>query len=108
MNPRRHLCAACETLVDVTGLRRVGTDYRCRVTNACRVRATRAKRTAPRDEVPWGEDAPAVVSCRFCGHHWRDAAVRPCAMLVPMKDGTHSVECRSVGACEKRMVKGTR
>jgi hypothetical protein len=97
---RRHLCRDCDTLVDVTGLRAVDIGGRgmfaCRVATACRVRAARKLRTAPRDALV--HDGSHGGPCRFCG-----ATIAPPHSMVTPPD---VYECRHVRACERRMVKG--
>lgn len=112
MNPRRHPCRVCNTLVDVTGLRvvslsaSIGNVYECRVTTACRVRAARAKRATRQDTVPWSTETHNVVRiCRFCGY-----SLPPEYSLLSKVDEdvvVYRYECKHVGACERRMVKGT-
>lgn len=100
---RRHLCARCNTLVDVTGLVRADTirddsrTYVCRVATACRVRAARRERTAPRDARVLPYSGAPRWTCRFCS--------RPMlSQHVLLSDA--GVECRAVGSCERRMVRG--
>lgn len=109
---RRHACTVCRCLVDVTGLVRIDTirdasrAYTCRVATACAVRAARRERTRPVDAVLVVSDSIAQT-CRFCGCE----LVRPYALAseAPGRPASGTLyECRSVGACERRMLRGVK
>ena len=110
MKPRRHECAACLTLVDVTGLvaheamRVYASDgsgslrpagYHCRVATACRVRAARRERTAG---AIVGVSGTERRVCRFCRTERLPEHLRWAAFAL--------FECRAVGSCERRMSRG--
>ena len=98
---RRHLCARCNTLVDVTGLVRADTirddsrTYVCRVATACRVRAARRERTAG---AIVGVSGTERRVCRFCRTERLPEHLRWEAFAL--------FECRAVGSCERRMSRG--
>ena len=114
-------------MVDVTGLvwdepllpGYGPTGWRCRVAATCRVRAARAKRTAPKNAAAWDVAAGASLfgECRFCGkamHVPSEILMGRCLVSATSSYGPdgcymapkYRYECRHVGACERRMSKG--